>query len=1017
MAKFAKGDSVIFVENNAAGVIVDVFSNRGKQFYEVRWIKDGGTSFELESRLEPERKLDNPFDRLAAGVYGSFVDFSRLNTQYKIENTSVNTISTLKASRTIFKPYQYKPLLKFLNSDTRRILIGDEVGLGKTIEAGHIMLEMKARKELGSALIVCPKSLKAKWRDELEVRFDLHFKEYEHKTDLIADIKSHRPLFGIVTYRAASVTGKNDIYAALEESSTILDLIICDEAHAVRNFGTDQTSGVQRLLALSRSAIFMTATPIMTSTDNLYTLLRLLDEDQFRSPSVFQNILNANKPFVAAISELNAKKPFVEIASNLKNAQLRYVYRGTEEGVYEYVPETVADDYGDNPLFQRIIKDLESKEETDANRVRIQYDLSSISLLNNVLSRTTKRDVTTDWSQAIRDARTVTVELTQEEIQAQEQYLKDYCREHYYTEDISQANPLALSSQKKLLASSIIAYTSPWATMKRFPVDSKYRELQAIIDEVVKGQHKKLIVFAGQIKTLRYLEYRLSLDGCKAVFIDGSVKDRLNIIKKFRLDPDINVLLSSEVGGEGLDMQFCDTMVNYDLPWNPMVVEQRIGRIDRFGQKSKVVHIYNLLVKGTLQEKIYGRLLSRIGIFRECIGDLEAILDGFLERQLGANHTIDFSTYLERELESPGITEEEIERKLDSMKKAIEQVKLDAAKLGEDLKDTLTNDIYFREEIGKIQETGRYITEAELVNYVRSLIDNVLTTCRFSWVDDNLWRISVLKSDAKALTNFLTTYQPADANIAYKDFLNYTRDLLTFDVTFNQQYAYENGDCLFINAYHPLVQAITEYYKKTDPKAADTFKLALDPEEMEGKYKIADGQYVLGIYLIDILREIFHTTKHNQILVPLLYECGTESFVEDRDLCEYLLARVQESATLYRGGVAESEATSLQLAFTEEITAVQERYKEDYAIRAESSKMVLKKRTQAMFERQIDALERSARYAEISDDPNQRRIAAARWGQVRARKEEMQRELDAIDANRVSVCPNRLISLTMLNIG
>ena len=173
MAKFAKGDSVIFVENNDVGVVIDVFSNRGKQFYEVRWIKDGGTSFELESRLEPERKLDNPFDRLAAGVYGSFVDFSRLNTQYKIENTSVNTISTLKASRTIFKPYQYKPLLKFLNSDTRRILIGDEVGLGKTIEAGHIMLEMKARKELGSALIVCPKSLKAKWQDKKDERISI----------------------------------------------------------------------------------------------------------------------------------------------------------------------------------------------------------------------------------------------------------------------------------------------------------------------------------------------------------------------------------------------------------------------------------------------------------------------------------------------------------------------------------------------------------------------------------------------------------------------------------------------------------------------------------------------------------------------------------------------------------------------------------------------------------------------------------------------------------------------------
>ena len=1017
MAKFAKGDSVIYVENNAKGVIVDVFFNRGKQYYEVRWINDGATSLELESRLEPERKIDSPFERLSAGVYSAFVDFSRLNTQHKIENTSVNTISTLKASRTIFKPYQYKPLLKFLNSDTRRILIGDEVGLGKTIEAGHIMLEMKARKELGSALIVCPKSLKGKWQDELESRFDFHFKNYEHKSDLIADIKSRRPLFGIVTYRAASLTGKNDIYAALEESSTILDLIICDEAHAVRNFGTDQTYGVQRLLASSKAAIFMTATPIMTSTDNLYTLLRLLDEDQFRSASVFQNILNANKPFVAAISEVNAKKPFREIASNLKNAQLRYAYKGTEEGTYQYVPETVADDYKDNPLFQRIIKDLETKEETDANRVSIQYDLSSISLLNNVLSRTTKRDVTTDWSQAIRDARTVTVELTPAEVKAQRQYLKDYCREHYFTEDISQANALAIASQKKLLASSIAAYTSPWRTMKHFPTDSKYNELQNIIREVIQEQHKKLIVFAGQIQTLQYLEYRLSQEGYQAVFIDGSVKDRLSIIKRFRVDPNINILLSSEVGGEGLDMQFCDTMVNYDLPWNPMVVEQRIGRIDRFGQKSKFVHIYNLLVKGTLQEKIYGRLLSRIGIFRECIGDLEAILDGFLEKQLGANHTIDFSTYLERELEAPGITEEEIERKLESMKKAIEQVKLDAAKLGEDLKDTLTNDMYFREEIGKIQETGRYITETELINYVQSLIDNVLKTCRFSWVNDNLWRISILKTDAKALTNFLTSYQPVDANVAYKDFLNSTRDVLSIDVTFNQEYAFENSDSIFINAYHPLVQAITEYYKKTDSKTADTFKLALAPEDLGEKCKIAEGQYIMAVYLIDILREIFHTTKHNQILVPLLYNCKTEEFINDQDVCEHVFARVQECATMYRGSIVEPEASLLQLAFTEQITEVQELYKEDYAIRAESSKMILKKRTQAMYERQIESLKLSAELAEYSDDPNQRRIAAARWGQVKARQDEMQRELEAIDANRVSVCPNKLISLTTLNIG
>ena len=217
MAKFEKGDSVTFVETNESGVIVEVYAPyRGKQQYAVRWINSGETTDVLESRLEPERKLENAFDMIQAGIYSAFVDFARLNTQHKIENTSVNTISSLKASRTIFKPYQYKPLLKFLNSDSRRILIADEVGLGKTIEAGHIMLELKARKELNSAIIICPSSLQDKWKDELEMRFDLHFKTYEHKSDFIADIEAHRPIFGILTYEKIRTSGAKDLGDILE---------------------------------------------------------------------------------------------------------------------------------------------------------------------------------------------------------------------------------------------------------------------------------------------------------------------------------------------------------------------------------------------------------------------------------------------------------------------------------------------------------------------------------------------------------------------------------------------------------------------------------------------------------------------------------------------------------------------------------------------------------------------------------------------------------------------------------
>lgn len=1014
MAKFEKGDSVIFVENNEVGIVVDVLSNRGKTYYEVRWIKAGDVTYELESRLEPERKLDSPFDRLAAGVYSSFFDFSRLNTQYKIENTSINTISTLKASRTIFKPYQYKPLLKFLNSDIRRVLIADEVGLGKTIEAGHILLELIARKELNSALIVCPKSLKDKWKAELEKRFDLHFKNYESKSDLLADIDSHRPLFGIVTYRAVSETGKRGVFEALDETSQTIDMLICDEAHSVRNFGTDQTNGVTKLLSISKAALFMTATPVMTSKDNLYTLLHLLDEDQFRSLPVFYDLLNANKPFVKALSQINRRVPFKEIASQLKESQVSYIFKVNDKGEYEYVPYTIADDYKDNPLFNRIITDLETKEENDQNRVRIQNDLSSINLLNSVLTRTTKRDVTTDWCQAIRDSKTVTIELTEAEVFAHDEYIEDYFDQR--GEAPGEYNPLVLSGVKKKLASSIIAYTAPWRNMKGFPTDSKYNQLLKVVHEVVDGSQKKLIVFATQIETLEYIEHRLGLDGYKTVLIHGSIKDRTAIIDRFHFRPDINILLSSEVGGEGLDMQFCDTMVNYDLPWNPMVVEQRIGRIDRFGQKSKFVHIYNLLVMGTLQEKIYGRLLSRIGIFKECIGDLEAILDGFLEKQLGPNHSVDFSKYLEQELDSPGITDEEIERKLDSMRKAIEQVKFDAEKLGNELTDSLTNDMYFKEEISRIQETGRYITEKELINYLQGIIENVLRTCRLAPLTEKTFKFSILKTDPKVLVDFLIANQPATANTEYKEFINSVRDVLNLEFTFEQEYAFEHPGCIYINAYHPIVQAITEYYKKTQNVEADTFKLSL-PSGNLGKKQLAKGEYILGVYLIEILRELFHTNKHVQILVPVVYDCAKNEFMEDRAVADLLFAQVQSNASMFRGATCIKDGGQLQLEFTERIAEIQEEFKQDYTIRAESSKLVLRKRTKAMHERRIENQKRLVWEAENTSDEKIRKMIHARRGKLKSLKDEMERDLAAIDSNRVSVRPSKLISLTYLSIG
>jgi len=1007
MAKFSVGDKVIYVENNQHGIITEVYpEEEGCQYYAVTWIGTGEEDDYPESRLEPERKLDNPFELVSTGVFRPYLEFCRLNTQYKIDNTSVNTISSLKASRTIFKPYQYKPLLKFLNSENRRILIADEVGLGKTIEAGHIMLELKARKELNSALIICPSSLGKKWQDELLFRFDFEFKVYESKRDLISDIECHRPLFGIITYEKARDSRKDDIGNTLLEREVNIDLLICDEAHKVRNDDTITYDGVKKIVSTAKSAIFMTATPIMLDESNLFHLLQLLDPDKFRSESVFYDLLNTNKPFVAAISRLNEKAPFKDISDSLQNAEIRYKYKVNKEYQYERVSVTVKDEYKDVPLFAKVVRDLETLEENDSNRVQIQHDINSLSVLSNIFTRTTKREITTDWSQAERRPQTKIVTLTQPEQKIYRQYLKEHCGID------GETNPLALSQHKKIMASSIPAHAQNWVSNGGRIVDSKYDGLTSILDKVIKAENKKVIIFATHIKTLDYLSFRLKQDGIDSRIISGQVKNRHEIIKEFKDSTNIPVLLSSEVGGEGLDLQFCDTIVNYDLPWNPMVVEQRIGRIDRFGQQAKYVNIYNILVEGTLSEKIYNRLLNRIGIFRECIGDIEVILDKFLESQ---NYSKSFSSYLESELEVPGLTDEEIARKLDSMSQAIEREKKDIETLTSGLSDSLTNDMYFREEIRRIKKQGRYVTEKELLSFVQNIIDSELRTCRLRKAEEERWEFILLKSDSHALINFLTMYRPESADKSYNQYINSIRDENVLSMTFNQEYAYEHPDCTFINIYHPIIIAAKEYYEKKADQELKTFKLHVNRSDIAEQ--LQSGKYLLGIYLLDIERSIFKTKKHSPVLLPVVYDYSRREFVKDRSVCDLLFTAAQDSPSSYEENPEVQAGKTIQFGFNDMVNELQDKYLEDYRIRSESNKIILIQRTEAQYKREIARLESLIHEHEYSLDENKQKMVSADKGRLAKKKEEMRLELEDLQKTNVTANPYKLVSLSVIYVS
>jgi len=909
MAEFNTNDKVINVNSLEKGVIIEVLpSGRGRQLYSVRY--GSGDRDELEINLISDTDITNPFECCKQGVFGSYLDFSRINTTFKIDNTSNNTISSLKASRTIFKPYQFIPLVKFLNSTNRRLLIADEVGLGKTIEAGNIMMELEARRELRNVLIICPKMLHEKWKAELEEKFNFAFKIYDKK-ELADELrKGIVRVRGIVNYETIRSSKKNNeeqnpILKLFTEHDVKFDLILCDEAHRMRNSGTKTYKGAEVLIPSSSSAVFLTATPIMIGEENLYNLLHLLDNQQFDNYGIFLNNLSANKPFIAAISQLNNDVNLLKIADELKKKEV-YMYYDDD-----IVCATVEEKYADNDLYKKIIADLTQPDIIDerAHRVQLQFDLSSISLMNNIFSRTRKCEVTTDWSQPIRVPDKIQVELYTDERERFDKVIDDYIKDNAYIDEYGDAklppgHALGLIQKKRRIASCIYAYLNDVDNLDRgydeffhYP-DAKFDKLITIIEKNV-VDNKKIIVFALFKSTLKYLNIRLQKKGYKPAIIHGDIKDRDDIIRSFKTDHSVNVLLSSEVGSEGLDLQFCDALVNYDLPWNPMVVEQRIGRIDRFGQKSDKVFIYNLIVKDSIQELIYDRLLDRIGIFRSCIGDLEAILETEIETETSKKTTLKKSFHqLEEDLYCQELSNEEIESKIERIEKAILFEKRHLEDINEGLTDTLTNDTYFRNEIEKIEKNYRYITDHELYNYMQSLIRNRLTECSLIKTGDNIYRLRRPLSNISYITNFLDEYgvnDDTETGLMFRKFRNSIKEVSEFELTFNQETAYNNQGLIFVNSYHPLIIAAKEYFKQKFKQTNSAFQFGIKKEQLP---QISFGKYFLATYSICITRKWFGKAQNNELLVPIVFDIQSDSIIDDKNIAERFLGESQLYATV-----------------------------------------------------------------------------------------------------------------------
>jgi superfamily II DNA or RNA helicase len=557
----------------------------------------------------------------------------------KLRNPLTDVLYSFQASRTLFRPYQFKPVLKIVQGEEQRLLIADEVGLGKTIEAGLVWSELEGRSPLDRVLVLCPAALTVKWQTEMQRRFDrrhdLHGRhDWDDFFDRLADGRP-APMLGVDSIERLRMT---DVPDRLVATGVRFDLVIVDEAHKLRNASTRTHVLGSAVADAADALIFLTATPVNLGNRDLFTLLGLLDEGRFSDLRLFELESEPNARVNRAASLLLDRS----VSPRVVRVELLALHGLSMGRSILERPDAVQ-------LLALLDTDapLTATEVSQAKRL-----LAGLGTFSTYITRTRKVDVPD--AKAVRVPTTLKVEWT-----ADEQRFYDAVRAWVAARAGADGTPPGFAEQMPLrqtascipaMAERIRLNRAPeWDDDYRAEVDDGFEDSgSAALPELsvpVPGKDTKLevllealqrvrdagldrvMVFSYFRLTLAYLDRQLRSRGYSTRVMHGGVKldEREAIMAEFRAGA-FEVLLISEVGSEGLDFEHCGALVNYDLPWNPMRVEQRIGRLDRFGQAHEKILIFNFAVDGTIEDRILLRLYERIGVFRESIGELEPII-------------------------------------------------------------------------------------------------------------------------------------------------------------------------------------------------------------------------------------------------------------------------------------------------------------------------------------------------------------------------------------------------------
>lgn len=863
-AVIAKGDVVrLKAQPDHTGAVVDIVEGGGETRYLVFY--DGAVSTYYASQIEPVTRTPRQQSVDPGALHAAL-------TALQLRHPSTSHLYSLFSSRIQFVPYQFRPVLKLIQADRPRMLIADEVGVGKTIEAGLILKELQARRDIRSVLVICPKPLvtERKWLEEMK-RFDEGFVHLDGNALRYCIEETHlngvwpqqyaRAILPYSLFDEALLMGKQKgrqrQRGLLElDPPPAFDLVIVDEAHHIRNTHTWAHRTVRYFSDNAEAVLLLTATPIQLGDNDLFNLLHLLRPDLLPSRKDFDRMAEPNPHINAAIEAARAARP----------AWRDEARRAIERAVATPWGEAVL---SSDPRLQKAFDLLAADDGDTQARLDFVRQVEELYTFAPLISRTRRRDI---GSFTTRKPETVAVEFTPEQA-ALHNELIDLSARILALRHGDENLKFMLSTLRRQVASCVfglaplmeaimhrqlsqieisemgdeLAPDAIGAAIAEFRVevddlirrartlsgpDPKFDAFLKVVRDKQKLPNNKLLVFSTFRHTLAYLIERLAAEPVRVGLVHGGVSDeeRRDLRNRFSLpkeDPQaLDVLLSSEVGCEGLDYQFCDALVNYDLPWNPMRVEQRIGRIDRYGQKSDTVAIYNFITPGTVDAEIYDRCLLRIGVFHQALGGSEEIL-GRLTREI-------------RDIaENLTLTREEQAARLQQLADNEVRAMQEQAQLEEEQAKLFGLNIPRRDEDMVKQASSFWLAPPMLANLIERYLES-LNGGRAQRLSSRK-EVTTLRLNQELRNQLLADFRELGlagaAAHAWERWLKGSDPYLT--LTFDPQTADERRDVVFITPTHPLARQAARALEPQGP-------LLCNLTVRSGK--VPPGRYPYAIY-------------------------------------------------------------------------------------------------------------------------------------------------------------------------